>query len=243
MRDDGSMTEPANLFYFSLPAPDLATSAAFFGKVLGWEVGGGSLGGHVGNTNPPCGLSPGSDPAERTVYITTFDRDRSMELVRQLGGTVEATDENSVGRTATCRCDQGTTFVLQEPIGEFLEHALQPTKGSSHGDLFYFALPVRDGDRGRAFYGGLFGWTFGDEGTQGGTHAENMITDGGLGAGRDGDRPDFWFRVDNIAAAVTAVRDAGGQATDPMDTPQGQMADCTDDQGVSFGLAEPAVGY
>jgi len=246
MQDQATPQPPAtvaNLFYFNLPAPDLERSKVFWSKVLGWEVQGGSLGGHVANTNTPCGLHPGADPEDRLVYLTTFDMDASLELVRSLGGTVMSTDAYETGRAATCRDDQGTLFALQEPSDAYREHANNPTVGSAHGDLFYFALPVADGDKGRAFYGRLFGWTFGEEGTQGGNHAENMVTDGGLGAGRDGDRVDFWFRVDSVADAIAAVRSAGGTASDPIDTPQGLMSNCTDDQGVSFGLAEPAAGY
>lgn len=233
----------ANLFYFNVPAPDLDRSKVFWSAVLGWEVQGGSLGGHVANTNTPCGLNPGAAPNERLVYLTTFDMDASLDLVRTLGGTVVSTDAYDTGRSATCHDDQGTVFALQEPAGEYRDHALNPTAGSAHGDLFYFALPVADGAKGREFYGRLLGWTFGAEGDEGGTHAENMVTDGGLGAGRDGDRVDYWFRVDDIADAIATVRGAGGTASEPMETPQGLVADCTDDQGVSFGLAEPAAGY
>ena len=72
-------------------------------------------------------------------------------------------------------------------------------------------------------------------------HAENMITDGGIGAGRSGHHPEFWFRVEDLTNSIETVRAAGGTATDPIDTPQGPVSQCTDDQGVEFGLIQPTT--
>jgi uncharacterized glyoxalase superfamily protein PhnB len=46
------------------------------------------------------------------------------------------------------------------------------------------------------------------------------------------------YRVDDIAAAVSAVRHAGGTATDPEVQPYGTTSTCTDDQGTRFYLGE-----
>lgn len=232
----------SNLFYFSMPAPDIDRAIAFYGAVLGWRVEGGSLGGHVVNVTPPGGLDPTATSTDsHTVYLTVFDLDAAMTKVRELGGTVDRTIDYDTGRTAICRDDQGTMFCLQEPSDEYLDHAHNPARGAGHGDLYYFSLPVLDGDTGRRFYRNLLGWDFGPQGSAGGMHAENMITDGGIGAGRDGHRPEFWFRVDDLARSIETVRAAGGTATDPMDTPQGAVSQCTDDQGVEFGLIQPAA--
>ncbi len=232
----------SNLFYFSLPAPDIDKAKTFYGTVLGWRVEGGSLGGHVINVTPPGGLDPTAAATDtHTVYLTVFDLDAAMAKVRELGGTVEGTGDYGTGRMARCRDDQGTRFCLQEPSEEYLDHAHNPAKGTDHGDLFYFSLPVPDGDTGRRFYQSLLGWNFGPQGSAGGMHAENMITDGGIGAGRGGHRPEFWFRVDDLAASIETVRSAGGTATDPMDTPQGPISQCSDDQGVEFGLIQPTT--
>jgi hypothetical protein len=60
------------LFYFNLYSPgDLEKSKTFYRKVFGWEIGGGSLGGHVNNAeNTPCGVSPGG--SYNAVYFCTF---------------------------------------------------------------------------------------------------------------------------------------------------------------------------
>ncbi len=236
----------SNLFYFTVPAPDLERSKAFYGAVFGWEVEGGSLGGHIPAVTPAGGLNPSAtSPDERTVYIAVDDIEAATARVVELGGTVEGDIEYfDPGAMARCRDDQGTSFSLQQPgEGDYAEYARNPQKGSSHGDLFYWSLPVQDGAAGRAFYSALFGWDFGSEGSEGGMHAENMVTDGGIGAGRHGDRVDFYFRVDDAASTAEAIRTAGGDASDPMDTPQGIVVDCTDDQGVKFGLVQPADGF
>ncbi len=232
----------SNLFYFTLPAPDLERSKRFYTQILGWDVAGGSMGGHIASVTPAGGLSPGAGTDDRAAYFTVADVDEAAQRVVALGGTIEADVVSyESGRMVQCRDDQGTAFCLQEPApGEYTDYAQNPKKASRHGDLFYFSLPVSDGDRGRVFYSALFGWEFGESGDQGGMHAENMITDGGIGAGRPGDHVEFWFQVDNVTLTIEQIESAGGSAEGPMDTPQGPVAACVDDQGVSFGIIQPA---
>jgi predicted enzyme related to lactoylglutathione lyase len=45
--------------------------------------------------------------------------------------------------------------------------------------------------------------------------------------------------VDDLAAAVAAVRDHGGQAGEPQQQPYGRIAECIDDQGTHFQLLQP----
>jgi predicted enzyme related to lactoylglutathione lyase len=46
------------------------------------------------------------------------------------------------------------------------------------------------------------------------------------------------YAVDDIAAAVAAVRAAGGQAGDVERQPNGLSARCRDDQGLPFWLGQ-----
>lgn len=46
------------------------------------------------------------------------------------------------------------------------------------------------------------------------------------------------FAVDDLDAALAAVRDAGGTAEEPTDAPPGPTAMCTDDAGIAFALYE-----
>ena len=235
----------SNLFYFTVPAPDLERSKAFFGRVLGWEVGGGALGGHVSSVTPAGGLMPGAAPDTPMVFITVDDLDAAMAKVIELGGEVDdEVSRGEAGAWVACRDDQGTRFTLQDPTdGIHVEYAKAPVKGIRHGDLFYFSLPVADGDAGRRFYGELFGWEFGEPGSAGGMNAHNLVTEGGIGAGREGDHVELWFRVDDLAASIELIRELGGDATDAEDTAEGLISFCHDDQGVAFGLAQPAPGF
>lgn len=48
------------------------------------------------------------------------------------------------------------------------------------------------------------------------------------------------YRVNDIAAAVERVRAAGGRADEPERRPVGLLAECADDQGMTFRLWQPA---
>lgn len=68
------MAGAKELFYFNLYSPgDMEKTKAFYRKVFGWEIGGGSLGGHVDNAeNTPCGIHPGG--SNNTVYFITLGK-------------------------------------------------------------------------------------------------------------------------------------------------------------------------
>jgi predicted enzyme related to lactoylglutathione lyase len=116
--------------------------------------------------------------------------------------------------------------------------------GSRHGDVSYITLALPDADRGRRFYGAALGWTFaagrlGSEENQ----ADRVIPGVGLwtrSTWREGVTAGaiLSWRVDDIAAAVEAVRASGGTATDPDRLPYGLQSECTDGQGLRFWLHE-----
>ncbi len=121
--------------------------------------------------------------------------------------------------------------------------------GTHHGDVSYLTLALPDVAAGRRFYGQVLGWTFGigrldAEGNQ----VDEVIPQVGLWAGSQRRNEDAVgvvpsWRVDDIAAAVAAVRAAGGTATDPQALPYGLQSDCTDGRGLRFWLHElPQLG-
>ena len=110
------------------------------------------------------------------------------------------------------------------------------------GDLGYFTIPVADVERGRKFYGGLFGWQFAPDANDRYAHINNTTPPGGLHAA-EGSDPQVWFKVDDIQTAVARVRQLGGQAEDPQQSPTGWSSACRDDQGTQFNLWQPAPGY
>jgi predicted enzyme related to lactoylglutathione lyase len=105
-------------------------------------------------------------------------------------------------------------------------------------DLGYYTILVSDLERGKAFYGAVLGWTFGEDVG----HAADSNPPGGLSAGA-GPGVRIYFRTSDIRAALERVRDAGGEAAEPVLYKSGWSADCRDDQGVSFSLWEPAEAY
>ena len=110
------------------------------------------------------------------------------------------------------------------------------------GELGYFTIPVADVRRGRAFYGALFGWEFAPDADERYSHIANTAPPGGLHRA-DGGRPQVWFKVADIGAAVAQVRSLGGSADDPQQSDSGWSAACRDDQGTHFNLWQPAPGY
>ena len=110
-------------------------------------------------------------------------------------------------------------------------------------NLGYFTLDTVDMARAKAFYGGLFGWTFEDHGT---TYAHVVGSDPACGftkAERTHGHPNLYFRVDDVDAAVARVSQLGGRAAIPADSASGRSVTVCDDQGVSFSLWQPAAGY
>ncbi len=108
------------------------------------------------------------------------------------------------------------------------------------GEPSHFELGVLDGQRAQAFYGALLGWSFRT------TTGDNAWIDtsglrGGLHDGDDASNIVVYFRVPDIESAVQRVRELGGTAGEagPPEA-SGRYASCRDDQGVAFGLHQPA---
>jgi predicted enzyme related to lactoylglutathione lyase len=115
-----------------------------------------------------------------------------------------------------------------------------------HGELSFFELGVADAARAREFYGSLFGWEFVDEDK--GARIETPNVPGGVHGGDAGASPYLFFRVDDLDAALTRVRELGGEVGDYVSDEEddaeavarfGRFVVCKDDQGSSFGLHEP----
>ncbi|BBZ65160.1 hypothetical protein MINS_05890 [Mycolicibacterium insubricum] len=109
------------------------------------------------------------------------------------------------------------------------------------GEVTHFEIGAPDAKKARAFFGTLLGWTFngfgdGDQAViqtptiRGGLHDE--VKTGTLTA---------YFAVNDIDDAIAKVRELGGHAADPSPEEPGfgRFANCTDDQGVPFGLHQP----
>ena len=101
--------------------------------------------------------------------------------------------------------------------------------------VIWFELPAADTQRAREFYARLFGWEFepfGDE--------DYHVTYQARGAvyGAPGEKGLLaYFGVDDIDAAITRVRELGGEAGEKRVEPGvGDYAHCSDPNGNRFGL-------
>ncbi|HEU0018945.1 MAG TPA: VOC family protein [Thermoleophilaceae bacterium] len=111
------------------------------------------------------------------------------------------------------------------------------------GELSFFEFGTGDAEAGRAFYAGLFDWSFepGPSGSGFGIGTPNVP--GGMHGGDPGAAPYLFFAVDDIAAAAERVRELGGEVEE-IDVEGdaesvarfGRFKLCRDDQGSPFGL-------
>ncbi len=118
------------------------------------------------------------------------------------------------------------------------------------GEPTFFEIGVEDAERGRAFYGGLFGWEFapGPSGEPGVISTRTL--GGGLHGGDPRAAPYLFFAVDDMDAAEARVRELGGTIEDihaggdDAETVAtfGRFRFCRDDQGSPFGLHQPPAG-
>jgi uncharacterized protein len=107
------------------------------------------------------------------------------------------------------------------------------------GDLVYFQLNVADGEKAKAFYGGLFGWEIEAGNVEGGFNFGGVSpAGGGSGGGPTEPRPLVYFSVDDLDAGIARVRELGGEAGEPEQAGVGRFSVCKDDQGVEFGIFE-----
>lgn len=116
------------------------------------------------------------------------------------------------------------------------------------GSVGWFDLMTRDVAAARSFYGGLLGWTFGSDGTDGGGYA--MGTVGGRHAAgmgelpKDADARPAWtpyFITADLERTIAAIGEHGGSGVlGPIDVGEpGRMALAVDPTGASFGVWEP----
>src|SRR5437016_3336617 len=109
------------------------------------------------------------------------------------------------------------------------------------GNPVHFEIPFDDTAKGREFWGGLFGWKFGDPYPGPGEYYPAQITDKvgiavtNMEPGKRGIRT--YFDVEDVNAGVARVRELGGEAADAMPVPNlGWFSTCKDTAGNEFGL-------
>jgi uncharacterized glyoxalase superfamily protein PhnB len=225
--------------YVSLWVPDVERAATFYAAALGWTYapGSGPQGRQVEGQTLHHGLWGGE--AHHTLFLcfAVADVRAAIGRVRDAGGTASELAQEPYGLLSECVDDQGTRFALFEPPGG-VGTVPGPANGARRGDVSYVTMEVRDAAAARRFYGAVLGWRFSPGSVDDGWQVEDVVPMTGLHGGHDVATTVPMYRVDDVAAAVEAVRRAGGTATDPQVQPYGVTSTCTDDQGTRFYLGE-----
>ena len=108
------------------------------------------------------------------------------------------------------------------------------------GEVVHIEFPCKDVDRGQAFWGGLFGWEFGNVmegmdyrmGPAGGNAGAAVFP-----AAEETGHPRFYFETPDIEASRAKIKELGGEAEEKTPVPtHGWFAACTDSEGNAFSL-------
>ena len=227
---------PGQITYAALCTRDVALADRFYARVLGWRTVPSPIR-QVRDRALPLGLRGTDRPPTLAPYYAVPDVDVAVALVRAAGGTADEPADRSYGRAADCVDDQGLPFTLVAPTGP------GPGRPDAPGELDYVLLRVPDTTRARAFYGTVLGWRFRPGAGPGYWHPEPAAGPTTPGFGLEGGHAAAvavpWFRVPDLDAALAAVRAAGGRGVGPVRHQRGgPRAECADDQGAGFGLAQ-----
>jgi predicted enzyme related to lactoylglutathione lyase len=115
------------------------------------------------------------------------------------------------------------------------------------GDVVHFELIVKDADAAQAFWGGVFGWSFGPPMPEMDYRMARVSeTAGAAISASDAPKthPNVYLATDDIDASIAKERELGGKADDKQPVPtHGWFSGCTDPEGIEFHLwqADPAA--
>lgn len=173
--------------------------------------------------------------ASQSLYLRVSEPDAVDATVR------DAVEAGARLERAAADYDYGRNAVVVDPSGHRWMISSSPAVAPvpKHGDLAYLTHAVADTERARAFYGAVLGWTFTPGRVEDGWQIGGTNPPAGMhgGAAQPGIEP--VYQVDDLIAALVAVRDHGGQAGEPQQQPYGRIAECVDDQGGYFQLLQP----
>ncbi|CAN5710309.1 VOC family protein [soil metagenome] len=189
----------------------------------------------AGGAPGTSGDGPPGDIPRFSIHVQVPDVDATVERAVAAGAElVRAPGDQPYGRTGVIRDPFGHRWIVQTPPGRATR--------TRHGDIGYVTIGVPDTQRAKDFYAAVLGWRFSAGSVEDGWQAEGPTPPVGMWGGADAPEVQLCYRVADITAAVARVRAQGGEAAEPERKPYGQLAECTDDQGIRFQLWEPADG-
>ncbi len=241
--------------WYELLTTDLAEAAAFYRKVVGWDVkdastpelaytvltgGDGPVGGLM--ELPEEGLRMGATP-RWAGYIAVDDMDATTTQMRRLGGAIllPPTDTN-IGRVSVVADPQKATFAL---VSGLTYGQRQPGSLDEPARVGWHELLAEDRNTIFDFYGELFGWQRASSETDPADLYRLFSVAGQTVGGMLTKLPSvaqpcwlYYFNVDDIGAAAERVTAGGGHVLQgPIELPDGcWIMRCVDPQGALFAL-------
>ncbi len=247
---------PGSFCWPELATADLAKAKAFFSALFGWEPADVPTAGGTYTVFKLRGLDVAAArsfsqeergqeiPPHFMSYVSTTAVDAAAEKAKELGGKVlyGPFDVMGIGRMAVVCDPEGLPFALWEARGHVgIQLAGEP------GALSWTEIVTRDADGAKAFYGGLFGWTFRASGEAMPDYVEIYREEQPIG-GVFPMKGDEWagvpghfmpyFAVTDADAAFARAKGLGGTAVvPPTDIPNvGRFSLLRDDQGAHFSV-------
>jgi uncharacterized glyoxalase superfamily protein PhnB len=168
-----------------------------------------------------------------TLHLEVDDVDGSTERARRNGASVERQPNDApYGRAAVIVDPFGHRWMLRRPPGRATR--------MRQGDVANVTISAPDSQRAVEFYQAVLQVPF-SPGHPGAWRTDQTTPPLAILPSRGaGPEVQLSYRVDDIAAAVQRVRAAGGRASEPEHKPYGLLAECTDNQGGTFRLWQPA---
>lgn len=220
--------------YVAVRTPDARRAATFYGRVLGWTYDPESH--MVTNTGQRIGII--SVPGEHTLFCcyAVTDLAGARDSILAGGGSVDEIVHVDFGAVLGATDPQGAAFAVYQPTPG------QPRprrNGGGPGELSYITHQVPDSAAFRAFYSRVLFWTYEPGHVDDGWEVTPTHPMTGAAGGSAAPVTVPMWTVEDIDAAVSRVREAGGTVLEePSRQSYGHSALCTDDQGTRFYLGE-----
>ena len=168
-----------------------------------------------------------------TLHLQVDDVDRTTERARHNGASVEREPADQ---------PYGRASVIVDPFGHRWILLRPPASATRlrQGDVANVTMVARDAQRAKEFYEAVLQVPF-SPGHRAGWQTTETKPRLAIWS-PEGAEPgvQLSYRVDDIAAAIERVREAGGSAGEPERAPFGLLAACVDNQGATFRLWQPA---
>lgn len=191
-------------------------------------------------------IAPANGGWGATCVVLVADVDAFVARAVEGGATLQRPIEEAHGTRNGWLIDP---FGHRWNVGTPLADRADAASRRRPSEPYYFTITSSDVERAAAFYGSVLDWEFAEPNPSGGRHITNTRQPMALRPTSDefaetaAGEIVMWFVVRDFDDALDRVRVAGGSVDSVTGYDSGREAVCTDDQGVTFRLSEPAPGY